>query len=140
MLIGEIVQQTGVARDTIRYYEKLGLLRAEGRPSPHNNYKSYPAATVARLRLIQQGKNLGFTLAEIADGLDLWEQENLSPADVQARITAKLAAIEEKIKQLETMRGHLRHSLSELEAQRCVDNAPPCHPEPAPVAQPSQPY
>jgi MerR family copper efflux transcriptional regulator len=52
-LIGEIVRQTGVSRDTIRYYEWLGLLQTEGRPSPFNTYKAYPAATVIRLGLIQ---------------------------------------------------------------------------------------
>lgn len=98
MLIGEIVRQTGVSRDTIRHYEKLGLLKAAGRPSAFNNYKSYPAATVARLALIQQGKNLGFTLAEIADGLDLWKSEQLPSAEVQARLAAKLGAVEEKIR------------------------------------------
>jgi DNA-binding transcriptional MerR regulator len=53
MLICEIVRQTGVSRDTIRYYERLGLLQAEGRPSPFNTYEAYPAATVTRLGLIQ---------------------------------------------------------------------------------------
>ncbi len=120
MLIGEIVRQTGVSRDTIRHYEKLGLLKAEGRPSAFNNYKSYPAAVVTRLALIQQGKDLGFTLAEIADGLDSWEKEGLSPAELLARITEKLAAVEEKIRQMEALRGRLRHSLDELEARRCL--------------------
>ena len=59
MLIGEIGQQTGVARDTIRYYECLGLLQADGRPGQFNNYKAYPAATITRLGLIQQAKSLG---------------------------------------------------------------------------------
>jgi len=120
MLIGEIVRQTGVSRDTIRHYEKLGLLKAEGRPSAFNNYKSYPAAVVTRLALIQQGKDLGFTLAEIADGLDLWEKEGISPAELLARITEKLAAVEEKIRQLEALRGRLRHSLDGLAARRCL--------------------
>ena len=120
MLIGEIVQQTGVSRDTIRYYEKLGLLQAEGRPSKFNNYKAYPATTVARLGLIQQAKGLGFTLAEIADVLYLWENAQLSGAEIQARITAKVAAINEKIRLLEAMRGSLLRNLDDTQSGRCA--------------------
>lgn len=114
MLIGEIVQQTGVSRDTIRYYEKLGLLRAEGRPSQFNNYKAYPATTVARLTLIHRAKDLGFTLAEIAEVLDLWENEQLPAAEKQARMADKLAVIDEKIRQLQAMRANLLRSINEV--------------------------
>ena len=112
MLIGEIVRQTGVSRDTIRYYERLGLLQAEGRPSEFNNYKAYPAATITRLGLIQQAKSLGFTLAEIADVLYLWENAQLSSAAIQVRITDKVAAINEKIRLLDVMRTGLLRNLA----------------------------
>lgn len=114
MLIGEIVAKTGISRDTIRYYEKMGLLRAEGRPSPFNNYKAYPAATVTRLVLIQRAKELGFTLAEIADVLDLWANEALPAVEKQARMADKLAAIDEKIRQLQAMRANLLCSIDEV--------------------------
>ncbi|WP_046247330.1 MerR family DNA-binding protein [Hymenobacter terrenus] len=114
MLIGEIVQQTGVSRDTIRYYEKMGLLQAEGRPSPFNNYKAYPATTVTRLVLIQRAKDLGFTLAEIADVLDLWANEQLPAAEKKVRIAGKLSAIDEKIAQLQSMRANLLRSMDEV--------------------------
>lgn len=120
MLIGEIVQQTGVSRDTIRYYERLGLLQAEGRPSQFNNYKAYPATTVTRLGLIQQAKSLGFTLAEIADVLYLWENAQLSSADIQTRITEKVAAIDEKIRQLEAIRTSLLRNLDDTQAGHCI--------------------
>ena len=120
MLIGEIVQQTGVSRDTIRYYERLGLLQAEGRPSPFNNYKAYPATTVARLGLIQQAKSLGFTLAEIADVLYLWENAQLSNAAIQARITDKVAAIDEKIRLLAAMRASLLRDLDATQTGQCA--------------------
>lgn len=120
MLIGEIVQQTGVSRDTIRYYERLGLLQADGRPAKANNYKAYPAATVTRLAMIQQAKSLGFSLAEIAEGFDLLDNEQLSDAEVQARAADKLALIDEKIRALEAMRGSLVHSLEQFWAGRCV--------------------
>ena len=112
MRIGEIVRQTGISRDTIRYYERLGLLRSAGRPSPFNNYKAYPADTAQRLGLIQQAKNLGFSLGEIADLLSLWESAQLSPTQLQARLTEKLAVLDEKIRQLEAMRRSLARSLA----------------------------
>ena len=120
MLIGEIARQSGLSRDTIRYYEKLGLLRAAGRPSPHNTYKDYPPGTLTRLHLIQQGKSLGFTLAEIAEGLDLWENESLPPAALETRIQAKLTAIDAQLRQLTELRGSLLHSLEQLQAKHCL--------------------
>lgn len=119
MLIGELVRQTGVSRDTIRYYEKQGLLQPAGRPSPFNNYKAYPATTVTRLALIQQAKKLGFTLAELAELLPLWENQQLPSADLQVRVTEKLAVLDEKIRQLETMRARLRQCLTEVPAACC---------------------
>lgn len=115
MRIGEIVRQTGTSRDTIRYYERLGLLRAAGRPSEFNNYKAYPADTARRLGLIQQAKNLGFSLAEIVDLLNLWESAQLSPTQMQARLREKMAVIDEKISQLEAMRQSLTRSLAACE-------------------------
>ena len=120
MLIGEVVQHTGLSRDTIRYYEKMGLLRSEDRPSPFNTYKSYPATTVTRLVLIQRAKALGFTLVEIADVLDLWANEQLPKAEKQARMADKLAAIDEKIRQLEAMRANLLRSIDEV-LTNCAD-------------------
>jgi len=124
VLIGEIVQQTGVSRDTIRYYEKLGLLPVPGRPSPFNNYKAYAPGTPGRLALIQRAKNLGFTLSEIAKLLPLWESQQLPTASLAARISEKLAVIEGKIHRLEAMRANLRQSLADGQAG--------CHAAPTP--------
>ena len=120
MLIGEIVQQTGVSRDTIRYYERLGLLQSGGRPSRANNYKAYPATTITRLAMIQRAKNLGFSLTEIADGFSMLDNEQLSDEVVQARAAEKLAVIDEKIQALEAMRSTLLYSLEQFRNGRCV--------------------
>jgi DNA-binding transcriptional MerR regulator len=120
MLIGELVAQAGVSRDTIRYYERMGLLRAEGRPSPFNNYKSYPATTVVRLTLISRAKALGFTLTEIAEVLDLWANQELPATEKQARMARKLVAIDDKIGELQAMRANLLRNMDEvLTSCRC---------------------
>lgn len=124
MLIGEIVQQTGVSRDTIRYYERLGLLRAEGRPAKANNYKAYSTATITRLGLIQQAKNLGFSLAEIADGLNLLDNAQLSDTEAEVRIGEKLAIIEEKMRALTAMRDSLLFFRAQILGGRCTLQVP----------------
>lgn len=122
--IGEIVQQTGVSRDTIRYYERLGLLAADGRPAKANNYKAYPAATVTRLGLIQQAKKLGFTLAEIGDGLHLLDDAQLSDTVAEVRLTEQLAVIEDKMRALEAMRNSLLFLREQIQTGRCSLQAP----------------
>lgn len=124
MLIGEIVHHTGVSRDTIRYCERLGLLQAEGRPAKANNYKAYPAATVTRLGLIQQVKKLGFTLTEIADGLNLLDDAQLSDAVAEVRITEQLAVIENKMRALEAMRNSLLFMREQIQAGHCSLQVP----------------
>ena len=124
MLIGEIVRQTGLSRDTIRYYERLGLLSADGRPASANNYKDYPASTVLRLGLIQQAKNLGFRLAEIAEGLDLLTDTGLSDREATARIQEKLAVIEAKMQALAAMRAQLLYFQQQIDRGRCSLQVP----------------
>ena len=124
MLIGELARQTGLSRDTIRYYERLGLLRPCGRPSQANNYKEYPPAAVTRLGLIQQGKNLGFSLAEITEALDLLTDTGLSDTEASARIGEKLAVIESKMRDLEAMRDSLLYFQRQIAAGRCSLQVP----------------
>ena len=124
MLIGELARQTGLSHDTIRYYERLGMLRPCGRPSPANNYKDYPAAAVTRLALIQQGKNLGFSLSEITEGLDLLTDSGLSDAAAAARIGEKLAVLESKLRDLEAMRNSLLYFQRQIAAGHCSLQVP----------------
>lgn len=124
MLIGELARQTGLSRDTIRYYERLGLLRPCGRPSQDNNYKDYPPAAIMRLGLIQQGKNLGFSLADIAEALDLLTDTGLSDAVAGQRIAEQLAVIEAKMRDLEAMRNSLLYFQRQIAAGRCSLQVP----------------
>lgn len=72
MLIGQLSKKTGFSRDTIRYYEKIGLLMLPKRIRRENNYKDYPEEALHTLNAIRKYKELGFTLEEIRELL-VWQ-------------------------------------------------------------------
>lgn len=67
MLIGELSAKTGLSRDTIRFYEKQGLIKVSRGQRRDNNYKEYPEEVVDRLLTVKRLKGLGFTLNESGD-------------------------------------------------------------------------
>jgi MerR family transcriptional regulator, copper efflux regulator len=121
MLIGELSKQTGVSKDTIRFYEKLGLLVARREASPSVDrqagtrlYKQYGPETVERLAMITQGKGLGFTLSEIKQLLDDWGSGALSKRDQIQVIERKIEEIVEKREKLDAIETYLVTKLSKL--------------------------
>ena len=114
MLISELSQKIGVSKDTLRFYEKIGLLNPNNKRR-ENNYRNYDDETVARLEFIKHGKALGFKLREIKKAIDEWDI--LSPED-KAQITRnKIAEMDEKIVQLQEFRCHLVEKLKRLESK-----------------------
>ena len=110
LTIGKVATQAGVAIDTIRYYEREGLLPAPARrPS---GYRDYPADTVKRLRFIRRAKDLGFTLGEIADLLQLTERSQHDMAGMKQAAEAKLALVQAKITELQRMRKALQQMVT----------------------------
>ena len=106
MKIGEAADRGGVNLQTIRYYEREGLLPHPARlPS---GYRVYAEPTVRRLRFIKRAQDLGFTLAEIRDLLSLRIDHDRDRSDVRAIAEAKIADIEEKIRTLSAMKEALR--------------------------------
>jgi DNA-binding transcriptional MerR regulator len=100
MLIGEVAQKTGFSRDTIRYYEKIGLLEKANQNRGENNYRKYNEQIISKLQLIKKVKTLGFTLNEIKD-LFLYEKHDLFNCDSLATvINEKLQQIENQIAKL----------------------------------------
>ncbi|MVM38305.1 MerR family transcriptional regulator [Spirosoma sp. HMF3257] len=77
MLIGAIAQQSGFSLDTIRYYEKIGLVHLSKKSRRENNYKEYSDSILTRLRAIKELKNIGYTLAEIHRLIDSYETQGL---------------------------------------------------------------
>ena len=113
MLISELSQKTGLSKDTLRFYEKAGLLNATIKRE-ENNYRNYDNEAVSRLDFIKHGKSLGFTLSEIRQAVDEWE--SLSTED-KARITRnKIEEIDEKIRQFQAYKRHLVKKLERLES------------------------
>ena len=70
MLIGELAQKTGLSKDTIRFYEQMGLIVASERQAGSRTYKEFSAEAIEWLRSIAQGKSLGFTLNEMKQLVD----------------------------------------------------------------------
>lgn len=107
MLIGELSKACGMSRDTIRFYEKNGLIAVGKKERQFNNYKEYSRETLQRLLSIKQLKSFGFTLNEIADLLDLLEVNEATCKNVTHKIDEKVLLINQKIKELKTVRKQL---------------------------------
>ncbi|CAG9239075.1 Transcriptional regulator, MerR family [Paraburkholderia tropica] len=120
MLIGELCKQAGVSRDTVRYYERFGLLDKATQPHVTNTYKQYSALSLQRIRLIVHAKALGFTLAEIRDVIDVWDSPGFGTADKVACLQAKLKELDEKSHALSELRAGLLNALDKVGGE-CVD-------------------
>ncbi|WP_404652247.1 MerR family transcriptional regulator [Raoultella terrigena] len=120
MRIGELCVKAGLSKDTVRYYERLGLLEKISQPNGSNNYKVYSAVDLQRLKMIKHAKMLGFTLAEISDVLAVWIEDQFTVAQKQACLHRKLEQLEEKAKALSELRAGLINALNKV-GQRCVD-------------------
>jgi len=104
MTIGRLAKSAGVNVDTIRYYERNGLIPAPLRRA--SGYREYDAADVSRLRFILRAKGLGFTLAEIGELISLSADRDIE--GVKARAQRRLAQVEQKIDVLERVRSGLK--------------------------------
>ena len=125
MRVGEISRKTGLSRDTIRFYEKKGLIQVDRTDSEWNNYKDYSEETLNRLLLIKKAKGFGFTLNEISEILELFEI-NLANCDTMLlKVNKKLKEIDEKIKELKAMRKMIfnRMTLAQNNCQPLSENA-----------------
>jgi len=103
--IGKVARQAGVGVETVRFYEREGLI-----PSPlrgASGYRQYPETTVSRIRFIRRAKSLGFSLREIRELLSLRGDPAGSSAEVKACAQNKIAVIEQKIHALRRMKKTL---------------------------------
>ena len=105
MQIGQLAQRTGVAIDTVRYYERQGLLPTPQRRA--SGYRQYDDGDVARLKFVRRAKDLGFTLQEIHELLDLSDDRHSDRAEVRSLAQRRLDDIERKLRELAAMRDAL---------------------------------
>ncbi|MBX9696457.1 MAG: heavy metal-responsive transcriptional regulator [Alphaproteobacteria bacterium] len=104
--IGELAKNGGVSIDTIRYYEVLGILLPVERTKA--GYRLYSESSLERLKFIRQAQRLDFTLKEIKELLDLRLSDTAKCSDVRKQAEAKIALIEEKEKELKTVKKALK--------------------------------
>src|SRR3546814_10168557 len=106
LTIGRAARKAGVGVETIRFYERKGLIAQPPKPA-RAGFRHYPEETVERIRFIRQAQELGFSLREVCELLDLRTDPQADAADVRARATAKLSDVNEKMRQLQRIRDAL---------------------------------
>lgn len=112
MTIGRLARAAGVHVETVRYYQRRGLLALP--PRPAGGVRRYLQAAVAQLRFIKRAQDIGFSLAEIQQLLRL--QRMPGCRDARALASAKLSAVEQRMAALERVRGALRRLVGECDA------------------------
>lgn len=98
LTIGKIAKGAGLGIETVRFYEKEGLIEPPARTE--SNYRLYPQRDIVRLRFIKRAKSLGFSLKEIKELLSLKHGAGASKAEVKEQTKAKIIDIEQKIRDL----------------------------------------
>ncbi|MBI2882952.1 MAG: MerR family transcriptional regulator [Candidatus Methylomirabilis oxyfera] len=105
LTIGQLAKQAQVNIETIRYYERRGLIPEP--PRRESGYRQYSPDTVARITFIKRAQELGFSLKEIQELLSLRVDPGTTTGDIKGRAEAKLADIKAKIHDLERMKKAL---------------------------------
>ena len=107
--ISKAAKRAGVGVETIRFYERKGLIAQPPKPAS-GGFRVYPEETVARIRFIREAQEIGFSLREIEDLLSLRADPSADCSDVRERAVAKLEEVDRKMEQL----GRIRSALNEL--------------------------
>jgi DNA-binding transcriptional MerR regulator len=115
--IGQVASRAGVSIDTIRYYERRGVLPAVPRTAA--GYRVYTEAAVARIRLTRRLQSLGLTLDEIIGALHARDAGHASCESERWRLYAALDRIESRIAALTRVQGDVREALVACEAGSC---------------------
>jgi len=105
LTIGKVARLAGVGVETVRFYERQGLLEVP--PRRESGYRQYPRDAVSKLLFIRRAKDLGFSLKEIQELLSLRLDSTATCQDVRQRAVDKIAGIEEKIRTLGKMKAVL---------------------------------
>ena len=99
MTIGEAARRAGVGVETVRFYERRGLVEQPPAPAGRR-VRVYPAETIKRIRFIRQAQQLGFSLREIKELLALRADPNADCSEVREQAVAKLQEVRRKVEQL----------------------------------------
>lgn len=113
MKIGELEARSGASRHTLRYYEQIGLISPQRRT---NNYRDYTAQTLHDLDFIKRAQSMGFSLGEIGEILDAQRNKLIDCADGAKLIEKKMAEVQLKIANLQSIYRYLDEERANLEA------------------------
>lgn len=108
---GKLARLAGVSTDTLRHYERKGLLARPRRSM--NNYREYPPCALDRVRIVQRALEVGFTLDELARILSVRDRGGTPCNQVRALAWKKLTQIETRLTELRVLRNQLRKLLKE---------------------------
>jgi DNA-binding transcriptional MerR regulator len=119
MKIGQIAEKTGVSRDAVRLYDKLGLLSNVTRPFEYNNYKDYGGENVYRIGMIKEMQRIGLKLRECKGVIHALVNDEMSIEDRREFIQSKIDHTKEQIKSL----GQIQFFLQEHLDNDCAYNS-----------------
>ena len=119
---GELAKRAEVNAQTLRYYERRGLLLKPKRSE--SGYRLYDEDAVRRIRFIKKAQDLGFTLAEISELLSLEVEEQTACDDIREKAQAKLAEIDGKVRDLTRIRNTLNELLEACAAREPTEACP----------------
>lgn len=119
MRIGELAKAVGVGVETVRYYQRIGLLPTPEKP--YSSFRSYTEADATRLRFVRRAQQLGFSLEEIAELLRL---SSANCEDVQALAKNKLHLVRDKVADLNRMAGVLESVLERCAQRKAHEGCP----------------
>ena len=122
LTIGKVAKQAGVNIDTLRYYEREGLIAKPVRNG--SNYRVYSEETVLRVRFVKRAQELGFSLGEIKELLELRISEEASCAEVRNQAQVKIEDLDGKISSLRAMRRALSKLVAQCSGQGPVSECP----------------
>ena len=121
MRIGQLADETGVSVQAIRFYERRGLLKEPARLA--SGYRSYSADAVRRIKFIKRSQELGYSLAEVAQLLELKDSQPNDAAQARTMVETKIRNIEAKVRDLQHMRDEL---IKVAQACGCGDGRTAC--------------
>ena len=118
MKIGEIARQAGVTVDTVRFYERVGVLPAPARTE--SGYRDYEPRTVERIQLTRELQAIGFTLADAVDALAAHDAGGATCESERWRLDAALARVDAKLAELNALRARIEQAQDACAGGHCL--------------------
>ena len=123
MKIGKVAKEAGVSVDTVRFYERVGVLpEPVRRPS---GYREYEAGTIARIKLTRELQAIGFSLPEVVDALAAHDAGGATCESERWRLEVVLDRVDERLAELTALRGRIVDARHACESGCCVLRAGP---------------